>query len=96
MDSTKRITRSQNDRMLGGVAGGLANYFGIDPIIVRIVFVVLSALNGFGVILYLALWVIVPNEDSQADTRSNVQVAINEMQAAIEQIVARIRAAFQQ
>ncbi|NTW04179.1 MAG: PspC domain-containing protein [Oscillochloris sp.] len=96
MDSTKRITRSQNDRMLGGVAGGLANYFGIDPIIARIVFVVLSALNGFGVILYLALWVIVPNEDSQADTRSNVQVAINEMQAAIEQIVARIRAAFQQ
>ncbi|MBX0327400.1 PspC domain-containing protein [Oscillochloris sp. ZM17-4] len=94
MDSTKRITRSQSDRMLGGVAGGLAAYFGIDPLIVRIIFVVLSLMNGFGTMLYIALWVLVPNEDSATDARGNVQVAVSEMQAAIEQLVARVRAAF--
>jgi phage shock protein C len=95
MDSTKRITRSQSDRMLGGVAGGLAAYFGIDPLIIRIGFIVLTLLNGFGAMLYLVLWVLVPNEDSATDARGNVQVAINEMQAALEQLVARVRAAIQ-
>ncbi|MEI8308807.1 MAG: PspC domain-containing protein [Chloroflexales bacterium] len=95
MDSTKRITRSQSDRMLGGVAGGLASYVGIDPLMIRIGFIALTVLNGFGAILYLALWVLVPNEDSATDTRGNVQVAINEMQATIEQIIARVQAIFQ-
>ncbi|MEI6776322.1 MAG: PspC domain-containing protein [Chloroflexales bacterium] len=95
MDSTKRITRSQSDRLLGGVAGGLASYAGIDPLIIRIAFIVLTVLNGFGVILYLALWVLVPNEDSATDARSSVQVAIDEMQATVEQIVARVQAIFQ-
>ncbi|NNJ10697.1 PspC domain-containing protein [Chloroflexales bacterium ZM16-3] len=94
MDSTKRITRSQSDRMLGGVAGGLAAYFGIDPLIIRIGFIFLSLMNGFGAILYLVLWVLVPNEDNAMDARGNVQVAVNEMQAAVEQMVARVRAAF--
>ncbi|MEI7771694.1 MAG: PspC domain-containing protein [Chloroflexales bacterium] len=94
MNGTKRITRSQIDRLLGGVAGGLASYFGIDPLIIRIGFIALTALNGFGAILYLALWVLVPNEDSATDARGNVQVAISEMQAAVEQLVARVQAAF--
>lgn len=97
---TKRITRSRSDRMIAGVAGGLAAYFGIDPMIVRLAFVVLTALNGLGALLYLALWFIVPNESSisnvtRPDARSNVQTAVEEMQAFAEQIVERVRAAFQ-
>ncbi|MEI7642732.1 MAG: PspC domain-containing protein [Chloroflexales bacterium] len=95
MDGSKRITRSQSDRLLGGVAGGLAAYAGIDPLMIRIGFIALTLLNGFGVILYLTLWVLVPNEDSATDARGNVQVAINEMQAAVEQVVARVQAIFQ-
>lgn len=60
----KRMTRSRGDRLIAGVASGLAAYFGIDPLFVRIGFVILSLFNGMGVILYLALWLIVPNEDS--------------------------------
>lgn len=92
---TKRITRSRTDRMLGGVAGGLAAYFGIDPLIVRVVFAVLALFNGLGIILYAALWLIVPNEGSPANGRANVQEAVNEMQTAIEQVIDRVRAAFQ-
>lgn len=99
MDTTKRITRSRTDRMIAGVAGGLAAYFGIDPLFVRLAFVVLTALNGLGALLYLALWFIVPNESSIAnvappDARNNVQTAVEEMQAFIEQLVERVQAAF--
>lgn len=55
----KRLTRS-NDRMVAGVAAGLAEYFDIDPVIVRLAFVALSLLGGPGLILYIIMWVIMP------------------------------------
>jgi phage shock protein C len=90
---TKRITRSRTDRMIAGVAGGLAAYFGIDPLFIRIALVVLSLLNGFGVLLYLVLWLIVPNEGSLTEGRSTVQEAVAEMQAYVESLLAQIRGA---
>lgn len=95
MDTTKRITRSRSERMIAGVAGGLADYFGVDPTIVRIALLVLAAFNGFGLMIYLALWLLVPNAGSLADARSNVQEAVGEMQLSVEQLAARVRAAFQ-
>jgi phage shock protein C len=93
--NTSRITRSRTDRMVAGVAAGLAAAFGIDPIFVRIGFVVLSLLNGVGLLLYVALWLIVPNEGSVAAGRSTVQEAVAEMQAYVEELIARVRGAFQ-
>ena len=90
---TKRITRSRSDRMIAGVAGGLAAYFGIDPVYIRVGLVVLSFLNGIGLILYLALWLIVPNEGSLSAGRSNVQEAVDEMQAYVERLLAQVRSA---
>lgn len=89
---TKRITRSRSDRMIAGVAGGLAAYFGIDPIFVRIGFLVLALINGFGGLLYFVLWLIVPNEGSPVEGRSTVQEAVAEMRVAIDELVARVRA----
>jgi phage shock protein C len=91
---TKRITRSRSDRVIAGVAGGLAAYFGIDPLFIRIGLIVLTLLNGFGAILYLALWLIVPNEGSLSEGRSTVQEAVGEMQVMVEELLARVRAAF--
>ena len=51
----KRLVRSQNDRMLFGVAGGLANYLNIDPVLVRLVFVLLTLSHGSGLLIYLLL-----------------------------------------
>lgn len=62
MEQTKRLYRSRSNRVLGGVAGGLGDYFGIDPVIVRVLFVLISLGHGFGVLLYLVLWVIIPEE----------------------------------
>ncbi|MCT2045935.1 PspC domain-containing protein [Corynebacterium sanguinis] len=57
----KRLTRSITDRWIAGVCGGVANYFSIDPVLVRIIFVVLVFAGILpGVLLYLAAWLIMP------------------------------------
>ena len=63
-DSRHRLNRSTTDRMVAGVAGGLAEYLDVDPVAVRIGFVVASFLLGGigGPILYLLMWAIVPEE----------------------------------
>jgi len=61
-DQPRRLTRSRSERVLGGVAGGLGRYFGIDPVIVRIALVALTFLGGAGVLLYLAALLLVPSD----------------------------------
>ncbi|MFH0928014.1 MAG: PspC domain-containing protein [bacterium] len=58
----KQLYRSTKNRMLFGVCGGLGEYFGLDPIIFRIIFVVLVFCAGSGVLLYLALALIMPKQ----------------------------------
>ena len=58
----KKLYRSNKDKMLGGVAGGLADYFAIDPTLVRIIFVVSLFAGGAGVLAYIILWIVVPEE----------------------------------
>ncbi len=56
----KQLTRSQRDRVIAGVAGGLGEYFDIDPTLIRMVFILITIFGGSGVIIYLALWLIIP------------------------------------
>ena len=58
----KKLYRSIKDKMLGGVAGGIGEYFEIDPTIVRIIFVVTLFMGGTGIIAYLIMWVVVPEQ----------------------------------
>jgi phage shock protein PspC (stress-responsive transcriptional regulator) len=58
------LRRSYQDRMLGGVAGGVARYLGVDPTIVRIAFVVLTVFGGAGIPIYLAGLLLIPEEGS--------------------------------
>ena len=55
----KRLYRNADDKIIGGVASGLANYFNIDPVIMRIIFAVLLFLGG-GFLLYIILWIVIP------------------------------------
>lgn len=59
---SNRLTRSRADRVLGGVCGGLAAYLKVDPLLVRLFFVLLALADGIGVFLYLLLWILVPAE----------------------------------
>lgn len=57
----RRLYRSRDERMIGGVCGGLGEYLNTDPTIIRVLFVII-ALSGAGIFLYLAMWLIVPEE----------------------------------
>ena len=58
----KRFVLSQTDKKLGGVCGGLADYFGIDSLIVRLAFVALIIGWGSGLLLYILLWILAPKQ----------------------------------
>ena len=57
---SKKLYRSNNEKMLAGVCGGLGEFLGLDPTLVRLIFAVLAILGGHGIILYLIIWIIVP------------------------------------
>ena len=61
MEEKKRLPRS-NNKMIGGVCAGLAEYLDIDPTIVRIVWVLMVLFAGFGILLYIILWLIMPKQ----------------------------------
>ena len=65
----RRLTRSSTDQVLGGVGGGLGRYFGVDPILFRIGFVVVALAGGAGLLAYFALWFLVPDENGQGVKR---------------------------
>jgi phage shock protein PspC (stress-responsive transcriptional regulator) len=63
----RRLYRSLLDRKMGGVCGGIAEYFGIDPVIVRLLWVAVTIASlGFGILLYIVALLVVPNNPHQA------------------------------
>ena len=56
------LRRSRDDRVLAGVCGGLGHYLGVDPVLLRIAFVVLALANGIGLIAYAVAWIVIPEE----------------------------------
>jgi len=61
----KKIYRSQTNRMIGGVCGGVAEYFSVDPTVIRLIWVAFSLVGGFGLLVYLASLLIIPNNPDQ-------------------------------
>jgi phage shock protein PspC (stress-responsive transcriptional regulator) len=70
----RKLYRSQENRMIGGVCGGMAEYFTIDPNLMRLLFVVLTFLGGSGILIYIASLLIIPNNPDQTipETRESV------------------------
>jgi phage shock protein PspC (stress-responsive transcriptional regulator) len=56
----KRLCRSRQNRMLAGVCGGIAEYLGWDPTLVRVAWIVLTLLGGSGILIYLIFWLVMP------------------------------------
>ena len=60
----KKLYRSDENKMLAGVCGGIAEYFGVDPTLIRLAWVVFSLLGGSGVLAYILAAIIIPRNDS--------------------------------
>lgn len=54
------LRRTRDDRVIGGVCGGLGRYLGIDPVLLRIAFVVLAIAGGGGILIYVVAWIVIP------------------------------------
>ena len=65
MDERKRLYKSRNNKMICGVCAGIADYFNIDPSIVRVLWAVLALASGTGVLAYIACAIILPEGDTE-------------------------------
>jgi phage shock protein C len=92
-----KLVRSRTDRMVSGVCGGLAAYLGIEAIWVRLFFVLVSMANGLGLLIYLILWIIMPEAGREDATpgqtiESNVQDVANRAQEFAQNVGQAVQA----
>ncbi len=89
--SEARLTRSNDDRMVAGVCGGLAAYLNIEPVFVRLAFVILLFASGIGFPIYVILWIVMPEQDSESTSDVEViQKNLGEMGETVSSGVSRI------
>lgn len=102
----KRLMRNRRDAILGGVASGYGDYFDIDPVLVRLGFILLCFLHGVGLIFYLVSWAIMPVHDEAETTAppaggtapspgagigSQAERVVGEVREATERVIADVR-----
>lgn len=66
-DEKKKLTRSKNDRWLAGVCGGIAEYFNVDAVLIRVLFILFSFAVGGGLIIYIILWIVMPEGSAESE-----------------------------
>lgn len=86
----KKLHRSKSDRVIAGVAGGLGEYFGIDPVLFRILFVFLILWGGAGILFYLILMFIIPKEDGQS-AKETIKEAAGELKDKAQEMAGQIK-----
>lgn len=88
----KKLTRLTHDKMIAGVASGIADYFDVDVNIIRLFFVLLTVFGGSGLLLYIILWILLPSEKSSGLTgRDMMRENVQEMKDAASEAVKEIQ-----
>jgi phage shock protein C len=90
MNNTKKLYRSRTNRVIFGVCGGLGEYFEVDSLIIRILFIILSFTGGSGIIIYLILAVIIPEADGEKKIKKNGDV-IGQTQEKAQEMAEEIK-----
>ena len=67
----ERLYRSRKKRVIGGVAGGLGDYLNIDPVIIRIFMVIMLLLKGIGILVYIIMWIVIPEEPVESNIETS-------------------------
>ena len=68
LDLSKRLYLSRRENSIAGVCGGIAEWLEIDPTIVRLIFVALAVAGGPGLLIYIVLWIVIPEEPEFIET----------------------------
>ena len=72
----KKLTRSTSDRWIAGICGGIGEYLEIDPNVIRVIWVIVTVLTGFiaGIIIYILLWIILPEQGQARPVGTTAEV----------------------
>lgn len=82
--SSGRLYRSETNRVIAGVCGGLGEYFNIDPTIIRIIFILITIFGGSGILIYIILWLVIPSESNPKKlSEENIRENAREMKEKV-------------
>jgi len=70
MEEPRKLYRSRTQRMVAGVCGGLAEYFNVDTTVIRVLFLVVTLFGGAGLVVYVVMWILVPDASKAPPTTS--------------------------
>ncbi|KKW28463.1 MAG: hypothetical protein A3K06_00765 [Candidatus Doudnabacteria bacterium RIFCSPHIGHO2_01_52_17] len=93
-NGTKRVYRSTKDKIIAGVCGGLGEYFNVDPLIFRALFLLLIPAGGFGLLFYILLSILIPREPGAPGSpplRENIQAAANDVSESIRKFAEDVK-----
>lgn len=65
VEEKKRLWRSRNDAVIAGICGGVADYLKVDPVLIRVLWIVFTFVGGGGLIAYLICWLVIPREPEE-------------------------------
>lgn len=90
--SSSRLYRSEKNRIIAGVCGGLGEFFGIDPSLVRLLFVLIIIFGGSGILLYIVLWIILPTESEvKGSTEDHIKANVEEIRNKAESFASGLK-----
>jgi phage shock protein C len=89
-DNMQRLYRSKENKVIGGVCGGIGEYFDIDPVWVRLVFVLLIFADGIGILAYLIAWIMIPKNPEQKEMKkTKAEVVAEKVTTKVEKVAGR-------
>lgn len=89
----KKLYRSETDYILAGVAGGLGEYFEVDPALIRVILIVLALAGGSGLLLYLILWLVLPKKSRVKQgsiTKETLEENARDMEEKAKQVIKKL------
>jgi phage shock protein C len=95
-ETHKKLYRSKKEHIIAGVCGGLGEYLDVDPVLIRIGFVLLALGHGFGVLLYIILMIIIPKESAKGEDQEakiNIKASAQEMKEIAQDLGKEVRSA---
>lgn len=83
--SFSSIYRSEDNKIMGGVCGGLGEYFNLDPNVIRVIFVLLAVFGGSGFLIYIILWIMLPSKSQANLGKNHLKENLREMKEKVSQ-----------
>ncbi len=87
MNNSSKLYRSETDKKIGGVCSGLANYFDVDVVLIRVAFVLLLLFGGGGLLAYIILWIVIPTEPKDFTKAGNIQEDTSNLEETSEESI---------